>query len=100
KIEGVDRREDCDRIARQTRAGGRDGVACVVLGRGADDAKVDEWLRAAAPVAGYRGFAIGRSIFWDAVKGFVGGSLPRDAAARQIADNYRRFIDVYEDGAG
>src|SRR5439155_25236592 len=44
KIEGVDRREDCDRIARQTRAGGRDGVACVVLGRGADDAKVDEWL--------------------------------------------------------
>ena len=46
KIEGVDERADCERIAAQCRAGGRDGVVCVVLGRGADDAKVDHWLRA------------------------------------------------------
>ena len=47
KIEGVDERTDCERIAAQCRTGGRDGVACVVLGRGADDAKVDQWLREA-----------------------------------------------------
>src|SRR5438876_803734 len=45
KIEGVDTREDCERIAAQARVGGRDGVVCVVLGRGADDAKGDHWLR-------------------------------------------------------
>src|SRR6059058_1028961 len=33
KIEGVDDRDDCERIARQTRRDGRDGVVCVVLGR-------------------------------------------------------------------
>ena len=64
KIEGVDERADCERIVAQCRAGGRDGVVCVVLGRGADDDKVDHWLRQGAPVEGYVGFAIGRSI-WD-----------------------------------
>lgn len=96
KIEGVDRREDCERLAAQTRAGGRDNVVCVLLGRGASDAKVDHWLTQAAPVEGFVGFAIGRSIWWDALKGFLDGSLMREKAAQQIADNYLRFIDVYK----
>jgi myo-inositol catabolism protein IolC len=99
KIEGVDSPEDCDAIARTARRDGRDGVVCVVLGRGADDAKVDEWLRAGAPVAGYAGFAIGRSIWWDALKGFLDGSIERDDAAQRIADNYLRFVKVYADAA-
>jgi myo-inositol catabolism protein IolC len=97
KIEGIDRREDCEMIAAQTRTGaGREGVVCVVLGRGADDAAVDHWLRTGAGVPGYVGFAIGRSIWWNPLKGYVDGTTPRDDAARQIGDNYRRFIEVYE----
>jgi 5-dehydro-2-deoxygluconokinase len=69
----------------------------VLLGRGASDEKVDHWLRVAAPVDGFVGFAIGRSIWWDALKGFLEGGLDRDAAAQQIADNYLRFIRVYEE---
>ncbi|MGI8775286.1 MAG: 2-deoxy-5-keto-D-gluconate 6-phosphate aldolase domain-containing protein [Actinomycetota bacterium] len=95
KIEGIDRREDCERIARQARSDGRDGVVCVVLGRGADNDAVDHWLREGAGVEGYVGFAIGRSIWWDALKGFLDKSLDRDAAAEEISKNYRRFIDVY-----
>ncbi|MBM3675001.1 MAG: DUF2090 domain-containing protein [Actinobacteria bacterium] len=98
KIEGIDRREDCEMISEQTRAGGRDGVGCVVLGRGADDAKVDHWLRTGSGVPGYLGFAIGRSIWWDQLKGYLDGSLGRDAAAAQISANYRRYIDVYNAG--
>jgi myo-inositol catabolism protein IolC len=96
KIEGIDRREDCELISATTRRGGRDGVACVVLGRGADDAAVDHWLRMGSGVPGYIGFAIGRSIWWDPLKGFVDGNLGREDAAKQIAANYRRFIDVYQ----
>jgi 5-dehydro-2-deoxygluconokinase len=97
KIEGVDAREDAERIAAQTRAGeGREGVVCVLLGRGANDEKVDHWLTQAAPVDGFVGFAIGRSIWWDALKGFLDGGLDRDAASDQIAANYLRFIGVYE----
>jgi myo-inositol catabolism protein IolC len=99
KIEGVDSREDCDSIARTARRDGRHGVVCVVLGRGADDDKVDQWLRAGAPVEGYAGFAIGRSIWWDALKAFLDGSLSREDAAQRIADNYLRFVRVYADAA-
>jgi myo-inositol catabolism protein IolC len=98
KIEGIDRREDCEMIARTARRDGRDGVACVVLGRGADDAAVEHWLRQGAGVPGYIGFAIGRTIWWDQLKGYLDGSLPRDEAAKQIAANFRHFIDVYEGG--
>jgi myo-inositol catabolism protein IolC len=99
KIEGVDDTEDCKRIVAQARTGGRDGVVCVVLGRGASTEKVDEWLRAGAPVEGYVGFAIGRSIWWDALKGFLNGDLERDKASDQIAENYLRFVKVYEEAA-
>jgi myo-inositol catabolism protein IolC len=99
KIEGVDKREDAQMLADQTRIGGRDGVVCVLLGRGASDAKVDHWLREAAPVDGFIGFAIGRSIWWDALKAFLDGSLPREEAVSQVADNYLRFIGVYQDAA-
>ena len=95
KIEGVDERADSERIAIQCREGGRDGVVCVVLGRGADNDKVDDWLRAGAPVDGYVGFAIGRSIWGDPLKGWIEGALSREDAASQIADNYLRFIEVY-----
>lgn len=95
KIEGIDKREDCEMIAEQTRQGGRDGVVCVVLGRGADDAKVDHWLRTGAGVPGYVGFAIGRSIWWDPLKGYVDQTMGRDEATSKISANYRRFIDVY-----
>jgi 5-dehydro-2-deoxygluconokinase len=98
KIEGVDAREDAETLAQQTRKGeGRENVVCVLLGRGASDDKVDHWLQQAAPVDGFVGFAIGRSIWWDALKGFLDGSLERQAAAEQIADKYLRFIKVYDD---
>jgi 5-dehydro-2-deoxygluconokinase len=98
KIEGVDTREDAEMLSEQTRKGeGRENVVSVLLGRGASDEKVDHWLRQAAGVPGFIGFAIGRSIWWDALRGYLDGKLERDAASDQIADNYLRFIKVYDD---
>jgi myo-inositol catabolism protein IolC len=97
KIEGVDERSDAEMLAEQTRSGeGRENVVCVLLGRGASTEKVEHWLEQAAPVGGFIGFAIGRSIWWDALKGFLDKSLERDAAASLIADNYLHFVQVYE----
>jgi myo-inositol catabolism protein IolC len=95
KIEGIDATAHCERIAEQVRAGGRDGVACVVLGRGADEAAVAHWLRTGAAVPGYIGFAIGRTIWWDALAAWLKGDGDRAAAAKRISENYRRMIDVY-----
>jgi len=97
KIEGVDARDDAVMLAEQARSGeGREGVRCVLLGRGASTAKVGQWLEAAATVEGFIGFAIGRSIWWDALKSFLAKELERSAAASQIAENYLHFVEVYE----
>ncbi|MCS7172564.1 MAG: DUF2090 domain-containing protein [Armatimonadetes bacterium] len=97
KIEGLDRREDCEQVAAQVRSGGRDTISCVVLGRGADEAAVVRWLRAGAGVPGYIGFAIGRTIWHDPVQGYLQGKVSRQEAASQVAANYRRMMDVYRE---
>jgi myo-inositol catabolism protein IolC len=96
KIEGLDSRDHCQEIAELVRRDGRDAVSCVVLGRGASHAKVNEWLRAGSGVPGYVGFAIGRSIFGESVKALAAGEGERAVHAQAIADLYRGFIDVYE----
>ncbi len=97
KIEGVDARSDAVMLAEQGRSGpGREGVTCVLLGRGASTEKVEQWLQAASTVDGFIGFAIGRSIWWDALKGWLSDELERSAAITLVADNYLHFVDVYE----
>jgi myo-inositol catabolism protein IolC len=95
KIEGLDAREECVRVAEATRAGGRDQVTCVVLGRGGDEAKVVHWLQTGAGVPGYIGFAVGRTIWWDALTRWLGDG-DTDAAADRIAAVYSRLVDAYQ----
>ena len=97
KIEGVDESADAAMLAEQARSlPGHEGVTCVLLGRGASEAKVVQWLEQAAPVEGFVGFAIGRSIWWDPLAAFLASELPRADAAAQIAENYLHFVHVYE----
>ena len=98
KIEGLDSRDDCDRIVRMERRDGRHRVACIVLGRGADEARVRSWLATAASVEGFIGFAVGRTTFWDAVAGYRARTLTRSEAASQIARRLRDWVDIFEQG--
>jgi len=96
KIEGLDRREDCERIVKAARTGGRDKVSCIVLGRGEDDAKVREWLMVAARVRGFIGFAVGRTDFWEPLVSWHTKNASREAAVSEIAERYREFVEVFE----
>jgi myo-inositol catabolism protein IolC len=96
KIEGLDRREDCERIVATARRGGRDKVGCIILGRGEDDRKVHEWLKTAAGVPGFIGFAVGRTSFWDPLVAWRAQKITREDAVNQIMDRYREFIKVFE----
>lgn len=95
KVEGLDRREDYARVAEQARSAGREGVACIVLGRGASDARLENWLRQEAGVPGFIGFAIGRTIWQRALMEWLSRKLERAEASRRIADNYLRMVEVY-----
>jgi len=96
KIEGLDRREDCERIVAAARYGGRNKVGCIVLGRGEDDKKVREWLTVAATVPGFIGFAVGRTDFWEPLVGWRAKKTTREGAVNEIARRYREFVDIFE----
>jgi myo-inositol catabolism protein IolC len=96
KIEGLDRREDCEKMVIAARRNGRDKVACIILGRGENDAKVREWLTTAAGVDGFIGFAVGRTDFWDPLSAWHSNKQSREAAVAQIAARYKEFVDLFE----
>ena len=96
KVEGLDRREDCEKIVAAARRGARDKVGCIVLGRGEDDKKVREWLTTAAGVQGFIGFAVGRTSFWNPLVDLRAKKITREDAVDEIARRYREFVDIFE----
>jgi 5-dehydro-2-deoxygluconokinase len=96
KIEGLDQQSDCERMVAAARGGGRQDVGCIILGRGEHDEKVVEWLRTAAAVPGFIGFAVGRTSFWDALLGWRDAHLSPHQAAAQIADRYCEWVQTFE----
>src|SRR5262249_58776679 len=96
KIEGIDRPEDCARVVAAARRDGRDRVGCIVLGRGEDDVKVRQWLKTAAAVPGFIGFAVGRTSFWGPLTEWKDGRLAREAAGAPTAPGYREGADIFQ----
>jgi myo-inositol catabolism protein IolC len=96
KIEGLDHRDDCEKIVAAVRRDDRDRVSCIVLGRGEDDKKVREWLTTAATVPGFIGFAVGRTDFWQPLVDWRATKITREAAVAEIALRYREFADIFE----
>ncbi len=96
KIEGLDRREDCEHAVAAARRDGRGHVGCIVLGRGENEQRVHEWLTVAAGVPGFIGFAVGRTVFWEPLVNWRAGKIGRDAAAGEIARRYSAFAATFE----
>lgn len=95
KIEGLDDRQACEAVVAQARSDGRDHVTCIVLGRGADEPQVIEWIRIGAAVDGFDGFAVGRTLWQHALEDFLAGKASRQEAVDTIASRYRDVIDAY-----
>jgi 5-dehydro-2-deoxygluconokinase len=98
KVEGMDRREDCVNLVAAARRDGRGQVVCITLGRGEDVRRVRAWLTTAASVSGFIGFAVGRTTFWDALVQWQARRITREAAVEAIAERYRQWVDIFEEG--
>lgn len=96
KLEGLGRHEDCEKIVEVARREGRDTVGCIILGRGENKSKVREWLRTAATVPGFIGFAVGRTDFWDPLVAYRANRSTREAAVAEIARHYQEFVTLFE----
>jgi myo-inositol catabolism protein IolC len=97
KLEGLPTRDACEQVARA--AAVTPETRCLVLGRGEDAATVGRWLSLAAPVSGFGGFAIGRTIWAAALADWLTGRADRQRATRRIAACYRHFADLYRQAA-
>jgi myo-inositol catabolism protein IolC len=97
KIEGLDRRDDAAAVAEAARHDGRGKVGCILLGRGSNEAGIIAWLKAAAPLPAYIGFAVGRTSFWDALSALRDGKITRDAAVADIAAHYVKWVRTFEE---
>jgi 5-dehydro-2-deoxygluconokinase len=102
KVEGFDSTADCQHVADTALRQGRSHVRCIVLGRNAPEAQVERWLRAAAAVPAFIGFAVGRSTFADPLRAWRDRSATREQAAQEIARRYgqwtRTFVDAQASG--
>ena len=95
KIEGLDSAQACADVVAAARRGGRDQVCCIVLGRGADEAQVIEWLRIAASVPGFDGFAVGRTLWEQPLRDLIAGTIGRNGAVDQIAARYLDMVSGF-----
>jgi myo-inositol catabolism protein IolC len=95
KIEGLDTAAACQDVVAQAQIDGRDNVKCIVLGRGADEPQVIEWVKIGASVDGFDGFAVGRTLWEDALKRYLAGQRSKYEAVEDISSRYRDVIDAY-----
>ena len=106
KLEGLESPDQAREVAEACRSGqsadgqSRAKVGCILLGRGSDAAQVHAWLRTAAAVPGWIGFAVGRTNFAEPVKTFLADRSREQEAVETIAENYKRCVDVWTGAAG
>ncbi len=91
KIEGLEKREDYERFVEVIGPNSK----AIILGRGADDSQVKKWLKAGRGVKGVIGFAIGRTIFWQALLNYRDNKIDKETAISEIAERYQEFYNYY-----
>jgi myo-inositol catabolism protein IolC len=98
-IEGLDRHDDAVAIAAAANRGGR-AAGCIILGRRASQEQLDHWLQVAAPIPGFTGFAVGRSIWRDPLHAHLHhrstAAWTRLRIATAYLDYVRYFLDARE----
>jgi myo-inositol catabolism protein IolC len=94
KVEGLETVEAAQQVAEQAKADGR-RTDLIVLGRDAPAGRLDHWLEVASQVGAFVGFAVGRSIWEDAVRAYEAsdrGEAAVSAGRSQIAERYLGFV--------
>ncbi|MEF2977353.1 2-deoxy-5-keto-D-gluconate 6-phosphate aldolase domain-containing protein [Subtercola sp. YIM 133946] len=96
KIEGLETGDAAAAVVAAARQDGRASVTCIVLGRDAPADRLDHWLSVAAPVDGFRGFAIGRSIWEQPLVAQLQGTIGQRELVDRVAAAFTHFVAVYD----
>ncbi len=94
-MEGFEAVEDYRDVIAAARSNGRENVSLVILGRGANEEKVDDWFKIGSKVEGVIGFAVGRTVFWDAIEKFYKGQIGKAEVIDTVRKNFHKFYKVF-----
>ena len=95
KIEGMFAAEDYEQVVTMAQRGGRSHVGIISLGRNETDEVVETWLKIGATVPGVIGFAVGRTVFLDALMKFRSGEYTEEKTVQEIAERFLHFYQVF-----
>lgn len=95
KLEGYETSEGAEAVLRSVAQETNYPAECIVLGRNAPLARVEHWMEVAAPLPGYAGFAVGRTIWEQPLEDLLAGRLDRPTAVARMAQRYRTLIETY-----
>ena len=95
KVEGFVSQNSYKELVNRIQSEGRENVGLIILGRGGNGVDVERWLRSGHGVQGVIGFAVGRTIFWQALKDYLSAKINRDQAVEVICKNYTHFYKVF-----
>ncbi|MBI5466291.1 MAG: DUF2090 domain-containing protein, partial [Candidatus Kerfeldbacteria bacterium] len=96
KLEGFEDKTSYELVVKQAQSGARQNVGVIILGRGQDESEVEQWLEAGRGVPEVIGFAVGRTVFWQALVQYRDGKIIAEQAARIIAERYLHFYQVFK----
>ena len=94
KIEGSDSAEFYTKSADAITSHDTD-ARIVVLGRNETLEQVCEWLTVGAQNDFVIGFAVGRTVFLDAIKKYLSGEMTNEDAIKQIGENYFKLYQAF-----
>lgn len=94
KIEGSDSSEFYTKSADAITSHDID-ARIVVLGRNETLEKVSQWLTIGAQNDSVIGFAVGRTVFLDAIKKYLSGEMTNEDAIKQIGENYFKLYQTF-----
>ena len=97
KLEGMDDRTATNNVVAQVHTGGRERVGIIVLGRGENEKRVEEWLTIGAQTPGFIGFAVGRTVFWKPLLDYKDESISREEAVSRISGTYMKLHNLFVD---
>ncbi len=95
KIEGMIKPQYYQNTIKQIKAGGRDNVSLIILGRGENPQKMERWLKVGKGIDGVIGFAIGRTIFLPTLKEYLAKKVTSQQVIDKIADQYYHFYKIF-----
>jgi myo-inositol catabolism protein IolC len=64
---------------------------------GVERDRVVRWLKTAASVPGFIGFAVGRTSFWQPLVDVEAKRVSKEEAATHIAHNFEAWIHIFEE---